>query len=91
MRPTLNVSLFFFKLIRRSPPISVANSNFPATQHFGTIRGAPAAFQSQESVSMRPAPTISRPTVAPPRPPIEAKSAAVKEKEVHTTQNTQFM
>ncbi|XP_055316855.1 WAS/WASL-interacting protein family member 2 isoform X2 [Sitodiplosis mosellana] len=66
----------------RSPPISVAGSTFP--QQFGTIRGVPAAFQSQDainSVSLRPAPTINRPTVAPPRPPIEAKSAAVREKE----------
>lgn len=62
----------------------MAGSTFP--QQFGTIRGVPAAFQSQDainSVSMRPAPTISRPTVAPPRPPIEAKSAAVRDKEVN--------
>ncbi|XP_031640172.1 verprolin isoform X2 [Contarinia nasturtii] len=65
----------------RSPPISVAGSTFPATQQFGTIRGIPTAFQSQESVSIRPAPTISRPTVAPPRPPIEAKLAAAATKE----------
>lgn len=65
----------------------MAGQTFPAAQHFGTIRGAPAAFQSQDAInsvsnSMRPAPAIiSRPTVAPPRPPIiEAKMvAAVKE------------
>lgn len=64
----------------------MAGQTFPAAQHFGTIRGAPAAFQSQDAInsvsnSMRPAPAIiSRPTVAPPRPPIEAKmAAAVKE------------
>ncbi|XP_031640178.1 WAS/WASL-interacting protein family member 2 isoform X4 [Contarinia nasturtii] len=69
------------KQSNRSPPISVAGSTFPATQQFGTIRGIPTAFQSQESVSIRPAPTISRPTVAPPRPPIEAKLAAAATKE----------
>lgn len=47
---------------------------FPSTQHFGTLRGAPPAFQSQDtinstSIRQAPNPPISRPTVAPPRPP----------------------
>lgn len=76
------IFVYLSRLISRSPPISVAGSTFP--QQFGTIRGIPAGFQdAMNSVSMRPAPTISRPTVAPPRPPIEAKSAAVREKEVN--------
>lgn len=43
---------------------------FPSTQPFGTLRGAPAAFQSQDTIHRQaPNPPISRPTVAPPRPP----------------------
>lgn len=48
---------------------------YPATQQFGTIRITSNA-KSQEAIhmtSLRPAPSIpiSRPTVAPPRPPID--------------------
>lgn len=58
----------------RSPPISTANGPiFPNAQHFGTMRGAPQQFQSQDSINtttrQAPNPPISRPTVAPPRPP----------------------
>ncbi|XP_037051851.1 WAS/WASL-interacting protein family member 2 isoform X2 [Bradysia coprophila] len=55
----------------RSPPVTTSGGPvFPTTQHFGTMRGAPQQFQSQDSIN-RPAPTapIGRPTVAPPRPP----------------------
>lgn len=46
----------------------------PSVQHFGTTRGPPQMFQSQDSLNStvtRQAPIlpISRPTVAPPRPP----------------------
>lgn len=74
------------KSIHRSPPISVAGPTLQGTKQFATLRGVPPAFQSQDainSVSIRPAPSINRPTVAPPRPPIEVKSPAVKEKEVN--------
>lgn len=58
----------------RSPPIGIVGGpTFPSTQHFGTMRGAPAGFQSQEtintSIRQAPNPPVSRPTVAPPRPP----------------------
>lgn len=72
--------------IHRSPPISVAGPTLQGTKQFATLRGVPPAFQSQDainSVSIRPAPSINRPTVAPPRPPIDVKSPAVKEKEVN--------
>lgn len=54
---------------------------FPATQQFGTIRITPNA-KSQEAIhmtSMRPAPSIpiSRPTVAPPRPPVEKSNFCI--------------
>lgn len=61
----------------RSPPITAPGPTFPTTQQqFGTIRGTPMAFKSQDAIhvaSIRQAP--SRPTVAPPRPPIEAAAA----------------
>lgn len=59
----------------------MAGPAFPTAQHFGTIRGSPFVSQQDgiNSMSMRPAPPINRPTVAPPRPPTEAKAPAVKE------------
>ncbi|XP_037051852.1 WAS/WASL-interacting protein family member 2 isoform X3 [Bradysia coprophila] len=66
-----NSSALFKKQTNRSPPVTTSGGPvFPTTQHFGTMRGAPQQFQSQDSIN-RPAPTapIGRPTVAPPRPP----------------------
>ncbi|KAJ6648050.1 hypothetical protein Bhyg_03275, partial [Pseudolycoriella hygida] len=47
----------------RSPPVTSGGPIFPTAQHFGTMRGAPQQFQSQDAINQ------SRPTVAPPRPP----------------------
>lgn len=61
--------------VHRSPPISLPGGPvFPSSQHFGTMRGPPQMFQSQDAINSTtsrqpPIPTINRPTVAPPRPP----------------------
>ncbi len=47
---------FCFEIFIRSPPVATGGPVFPTAQHFGTMRGAPQQFQSQDAIN-RPAPT----------------------------------